>query len=85
MLGLNMLVHGRRIDRSAVGSDMDHRGIEFSVVQSANPFGWVWTVHLPGDREKTGRSRSRLLAVERAHAMIDDAVADTGAAQVRES
>ena len=74
-----------RAASSAVRSHMDHRGIEFSVVQSANPFGWVWTVHLPGNRENTGRSRSRPLAVARALAVIDDEVANAVAARARES
>ena len=57
---------------------MNYRGIEFSVVQAANPSGWVWTIQLPG-REKTGRSRTRPLAVARVRALIDEAVADAGA------
>jgi hypothetical protein len=62
---------------------MEHKGIEFTVVQAANPLGWIWTVHLPGNLEKTGRSRNRPLAVARAQAVIDDAVANAVAAAAR--
>ena len=58
--------------------NMNHKGVEFSVVQAANPFGWVWTVRLAG-RERTGRSQTRLLAIARAQAVIDEAVAGTSA------
>lgn len=54
---------------------MEHKGIEFSVVQTASPVGWLWTVYLPGERRKTGRSPTRPVAVAHAHAVIEDAVA----------
>jgi hypothetical protein len=60
---------------------MNHRGIEFSVVQAANPFGWVWTVRLPGNREKIGGSKTRPLAIARAQAFIDEVVANVGAVE----
>ena len=41
---------------------MEHRGIEFTVVQTANPTGWKWTVHFPGHLSKTGMSSSRARA-----------------------
>ena len=55
---------------------MEHKGVEFTVLQTANPFGWVWTVRLPGKREKTGTSRSRLLAIAHGQAVIDEALAE---------
>jgi hypothetical protein len=62
---------------------MEHRGVEFSVVQAANPFGWVWTVHFPGNHDKTGRSQTRPLAIARAQAVIDEAVAGAAPAQTK--
>jgi hypothetical protein len=38
---------------------MEHKGIEYQVVQTANPTGWKWTVQLPDGRIKTGVSFSR--------------------------
>ena len=38
---------------------MDHKGIQYQVVQTANPTGFKWTVNLDDNRIKTGVSCSR--------------------------
>ena len=53
---------------------MEHKGIEYQVVQTANPTGWKWTVHLPEGRTKTGVSFSRGHAIFYAILAIDKAV-----------
>lgn len=44
---------------------MKYRGIEYQIVQIANPHGWKWTVFLDATRTRTGT------AVTRAHAVLD--------------
>jgi hypothetical protein len=53
---------------------MEYRGVEFHVVQTANPTGWKWTVHLKGGRTRTGDSFSRNSAMVRARFAIDKAL-----------
>jgi len=43
---------------------MEYRGYEFSVLQSASPRGWVWTVTADGHELRTGS------VVRRAHATL---------------
>jgi hypothetical protein len=50
---------------------MKHRDIEFSVVQTACPTGWKWTVYFDVNRTKTGASHSRISAIIDAHWRID--------------
>jgi hypothetical protein len=35
---------------------VEHKGIQYQVVQTANPTGFKWTVHLDVSRTKTGVS-----------------------------
>jgi hypothetical protein len=49
---------------------MKYKDVEFTVVQTANPTGWKWTVQLDG-REKVGSSDSRGRAIEMAQKAID--------------
>lgn len=42
---------------------MDHQGIEFTVVQTINPFGWKWSFEREGRTPKTGVAFSRAEAV----------------------
>ena len=53
---------------------MKYREIEYQVVQTANPTGWKWTVHLDGKRTKTGAGYSRASAIALAQRAIDKAV-----------
>jgi len=50
---------------------MTHNGIEYSVVQTANPTGWKWTVQLDQGRTKTGTSYSKGNAIFHAVSAID--------------
>ena len=51
---------------------MEHRGINYSVVRTANPSGWRWTVDLPPpQRIRAGNTFSKTDAVLRAIAAID--------------
>jgi hypothetical protein len=38
---------------------MQHKGVQYEVVETANPSGWKWTVQLADDRTKTGVSCSK--------------------------
>ncbi len=58
---------------------MEHRGIEFSVLQSASPRGWRWTVEIPGRKPKSAVEHDRAGAIFRAQRAIDAAL---GAQQV---
>jgi hypothetical protein len=53
---------------------MEHRGIEYSVVQTASPTGWKWTARFPGRKPKTGHAFSRDRAIMAAKSAIDKAV-----------
>ena len=55
---------------------MDYKGIEYSVLQTANPLGWKWTVFLAGIRTRTGIAHSRAHAVLDAERAIDKAMKD---------
>lgn len=57
-----------------IGAPMEHKGIEYSVVQTTNPVGWKWIVYLPGRPPKTGTSTNRKIALLHARNAIDQAV-----------
>ena len=50
---------------------MEYRGIEYTVVQTANPTGWKWTISLAERRTKTGTEFSRIIAIRAAEKVID--------------
>ena len=51
---------------------MEHKGITYTIVQTANPTGWRWTVELtPPLRTRTGESSRREDALRKALAIID--------------
>jgi hypothetical protein len=50
---------------------MKHKDVEFTVVQTANPTGWKWTVQLDSEKEKVGSSDSRGRAIKMAQKIID--------------
>ena len=52
---------------------MDHKGVEFEVVQTASPNGWKWTFQIKG-QARTGRASSRAIAIVFARAAIDKAI-----------
>jgi hypothetical protein len=51
---------------------MQHKGINYTVVMTANPTGWRWTVELlPPLRSRTGDTLTRAAGVREALAAID--------------
>jgi hypothetical protein len=60
---------------------MEHKGIQYQVVQTANPTGFKWTVHLNENRIKTGVSYSRGTAIFHAVRAIDRAVSASARAK----
>jgi hypothetical protein len=53
---------------------MEYKGIQYQIVQTANPTGFKWTVHIAGRPPKTGTARSRELAARLAEIVIDEAI-----------
>jgi hypothetical protein len=53
---------------------MEHKGIQYQVVQTANPTGFKWTVLLDENRTKTGGAPSKTSAIFLAVRFIDRAV-----------
>jgi hypothetical protein len=53
---------------------MEYKGIEYSVVQTANPSGWKWTVVLGEKKTRTGDSWSRAAAILDAEDTINKAI-----------
>jgi hypothetical protein len=49
---------------------MQYNGIEYHVVQTANPTGWKWTVWSEG-QPRTGEGHSRTVAIALAQLTID--------------
>jgi hypothetical protein len=52
---------------------MEHKGFEYSVVQTANPTGWKWTIQLDEKRTKVGSTFSRASAINFAKQAIEKA------------
>jgi hypothetical protein len=50
---------------------MDYRGIEYHVVQTADPTGWSWTVKMQGREPRTGSGHNRTAAIALAQIAID--------------
>jgi hypothetical protein len=50
---------------------MIYKGIEYQVIQTANPSGWKWIVFLDETRTRTGISRSRTGAILDAESAIN--------------
>jgi hypothetical protein len=42
---------------------MQYQGIEYTIVQTANPFGWKWSFKREGRSPKTGISYDRAEAI----------------------
>jgi hypothetical protein len=57
-----------------VVSTMEHKGIQFQIVQMANPTGWIWTLELDEGRTKIGVSFSKANAIFNAISAIDKAL-----------
>jgi hypothetical protein len=50
---------------------MEHKGIQYQVVQTANPTGFRWTVQLDEKRTRTGVARAKGTAIFHAVSFID--------------
>jgi hypothetical protein len=53
---------------------VNHKGIEYSILQTANPTGWKWIVFLDQTRTRSGIAHSRAYAVLEAEYAIDKAM-----------
>jgi hypothetical protein len=53
---------------------LEYKGIEYQVVQTANPTGYKWLVHLDAAVTRTGQSFSMKSAIQDAQKKIDRAV-----------
>ena len=53
---------------------MEHKGIQYQVVQTANPTGWKWIVQLDEGRTKISVSPSREYAIYDATNAIEKAL-----------
>jgi hypothetical protein len=42
---------------------MEYRGIQYTVVQTANPTGFKWTAHFVGGRIRTAQSLAKAIEV----------------------
>jgi hypothetical protein len=61
--------------RSRQSSIVEHRSIQYQVVQTVNPTGFRWTVQLDSNRTRTGTSSSKGNAIFRAVCLINTVVA----------
>jgi hypothetical protein len=53
---------------------MEHKGIEYQIVQTAHPTGWRWIVYLHDGQTKMGVSSSRQYAIYDATNAIEKAL-----------
>jgi hypothetical protein len=53
---------------------MEHKGIKYQIVQTANPTGFRWAVQLDENKTKTGVSTSKGNAIFNAVSFIDRAI-----------
>ena len=50
---------------------MEHRGIQYQVVQTTNPTGFKWTVEFDANRIKTGTCKFKASAISNAVGAIE--------------
>jgi hypothetical protein len=50
---------------------MEHKGIQYQIVQTASPTGWKWSVQIDDNRTKTGTSFSKGNAIFQAVTAIN--------------
>jgi hypothetical protein len=53
---------------------MEHKGLQYRIVQTSNPTGWKWTVRLDDGRTRTGTAPNRAVAIRLAELRIEKAV-----------
>ena len=56
------------------GRLMQYQGIEYTIVQTADPFGWKWSFEREGRSPKTGISYDRVEAILAAEGAINQAL-----------
>jgi hypothetical protein len=61
-------------------TEMEHRGFEYKVVQTANPTGWKWDVKLDETRTKVGTAYTRTSAMRFAELAIEKHLKKTATA-----
>jgi len=70
--------HGPRANyarrKQPEGRLMQYQGIEYTIVQTANPFGWKWSFEREGRSPKTGISYDRAEAILAAECAIQQAL-----------
>jgi len=57
---------------------MEYQGFKYTVVQTANPTGWKWTVWLDERRTKMGNAFSRASAITFAQHAIEKIIKKSG-------
>jgi hypothetical protein len=57
---------------------MEYKGFKYTVVQTANPTGWKWTVWLDERRSKMGNAFSRASAITFAQHAIEKILKKSG-------
>jgi dsRNA-specific ribonuclease len=60
---------------------MEHKGIQYQVVQTANPTGFKWTVKLNENKTRTGISSSKRNAIFQAVRFIERALRERAKAK----
>jgi hypothetical protein len=55
---------------------MEHKGVQYQVVETVNPRGWKWTVQLAEGRTISGVSFSRGMRFSTPYVAIDRALND---------
>ena len=55
-------------------SGMEHKGVRYELMKTANPPGWKWVVHLNSIKTQTGFSSDKQLAIHAATRAIDTAL-----------
>ena len=66
---------GKKSTTRIMLAGMEHRGIEYTVVQGIERGTWVWTVSLGNNTSKSGKSAGRSEAKARAMQLINKALA----------
>jgi hypothetical protein len=58
-----------------VSTSMEHRGVEYALIQGLGRQVWKWSVSLDGDRSATGQAATKAEAAAQAERAIDRALA----------
>jgi hypothetical protein len=64
---------------------MQYKGIEYQVVQTANPTGWKWTAQLDVTRTRSGTSYSMKSASLEAQRKIDKELKELMSAKAKQA